>query len=1079
MFVLVLLILVAGGGAAYWLYSRSDEGLRQMVLSQLKTMAPNLNVEIERAHFDMLNRVVIYGLTIRLSEDSDDHPLLEVPELTATLEPTQLTDFENLVIQKLVLVRPKVHLVRGPDGIWNWNQIALGTPQGFPIPDLDIDNASIMIEIKLPDNRIRKLPFRNFKLTSRPADAKRLLIQVDTLLEPAGPLNLEIQAAVDGSSWKVESRNAWRVPVNDELVRLLGDLDLSHQITEGVANAGKWIDDLKLAQAGFESETTQSSYSSNLLSRRNSATQEFGVHCVSDISFAVQKVDPEHPLKFKVLVAVSEGAIENKLLPFSLGDIKGNLYLDNRQVIVTDVHASHGASQISFNGDVIPGKPIRASVSLRGIELTKNLKSRLPEGLRRILNSTGLTGVCDADLTLTQEEGVWIKRADLRLTKGTVTHEKFPVTVREVAGTLHLENHVVKFDATGKYAGQTVEASGKIINPGPAQRADIVIASKNLPLDDESLAACPAPVLRAIEALNLTGRHDLLLKIHRNEGRGQKYEPELSEYIHDGYLCFNGFPFTVQRLSGRVRWKNDLVEFTDIKGIHDDAVLTAAGTFDRSQGPGRLKLAIDATDAEFDRSLEKALPATLRQVWEQFQPLGSFDIKTDITWSPGSPCEVVVPSIKVRDGEVLMKCFSWVLHDLNGEFSYNTKPGMLVIKSVSARHDDTDLSVRGVGWFPNMKPWRLQFEQMNVDNLVPNATFRNALPEALQRTFDFLRPTGTFWISGPVEFSGQPNIHSSINASWKLKTIWSGCAIDAGSRIDDIRGVVQLDGSWDGTSANLDGDLNLDSASIFRQARGSAYQIERIRGPISFHDGKFVAGYEKAIPPRPSDTLPTEKRIRGDVIGGKVFLDAVVDLGPEINYRAFAELTDGRLERYAQQYLRGQSKLAGVMNGWINVEGKGTKPDRMRGNGKLVIAPAALYELPLFAQIFALIQLQSPDKTAFDEAKLDFTLANSRFDFTSIEMQGDTLQMRGRGFVRFDGGMQLGFGLTRRQFIPNPFKSGNLIAVKVTGNVGDPKTEFVTFPELDDMLRQFLGPMYPRRMGGRGSIGQNESDRMR
>ena len=299
---------------------------------------------------------------------------------------------------------------------------------------------------------------------------------------------------------------------------------------------------------------------------------------------------------------------------------------------------------------------------------------------------------------------------------------------------------------------------------------------------------------------------------------------------------------------------------------------------------------------------------------------------------------------------------------------------------------------------------------------------------------------------------------------------------DAGSRVDNINGVVQLDGSWDGRSAELS---TVTSSWIpprsFAKSMERAYQIDRIRGPIALRDGKFVAGFEEAIPPRRSDTLPIEKRISGDVIGGKVFLDAAVDLGAELGYRAFVELKDGRLERYAQQYLRGQSKLAGVMNGWINLEGKGTNPDRMRGSGKLVIAPAALYELPLFAQIFALIQLQSPDKTAFDEAKLDFTLANSRFDFTSIELQGDTLQMRGRGFVRLDGGMQLGFGLARRQFIPNPFKGGNLIAVKVTGNVGDPKTEFVTFPELDDMLRQFLGPIDTTRTGSR----MNEADVMR
>src|SRR5262249_38057354 len=108
MLFLVLLLTVAGGGAAYWFFTRSDEGLRILVLRQLQSIVPDAKFEVARAHFDVVGRVRIYGMTAILPGDDDDHPSVEVPEMIATLESNQLTDFENVVVQKLFVVKPRI-----------------------------------------------------------------------------------------------------------------------------------------------------------------------------------------------------------------------------------------------------------------------------------------------------------------------------------------------------------------------------------------------------------------------------------------------------------------------------------------------------------------------------------------------------------------------------------------------------------------------------------------------------------------------------------------------------------------------------------------------------------------------------------------------------------------------------------------------------------------------------------------------------------------------------------------------------------------------------------------------------------
>lgn len=1033
-----------------------------MILRQLEATAPTLKFEIARAQGDMVGRVHIYGVTVRLPDDDDEKPALEIPKIEATLEQRPLTDFENVVIQKLRIINPKIRAVRSPDGSWNLKKIALEPSSNNSLPEVEVEHGTISVEVQLPHRNPRRLKFQHFNVSMAPTDSRRLAIQVATLLEPAGPLMLDISVNLDGPKWECVTRRPWRVPVDSKLIQLLSDL--SPEVAEHVSKMGKWIETAKSMKATAANPLPPDIVDAETPQATVTTIPDFGLRCVCELTAQIGQTHPSEPLQFRILTGIKDGQLTNELLPLPLHELQGKVLVDSRQIIVSDVQACNGPMQFFFDGEIVPSKPIQGVMKLRGIELNDPLTSRLPEELRKVLIPLGMTGICDADVVVTHDSGRWEPEIDLRLSRGTVTEKHFPVTVRGVEGKLKLRKNVVTFNATGKYANQPLTVEGTVTNPGPTHSAEVVIKSANLPLDDETLDACPLPVQQTIKALNLTCRHDLWLRLTKPAGAGMKYHPELVERIHQGRMSFNGFRYEIQKLEGMVRWSGDDVTFTNLSGTHDGTVLTASGGFRRNPGRGLLELNIDAEDAAFDRSLKDALPEKLRHVWSDFQPRGQFNIKSRIQWVPGQHCDIEIPSITVRNGEVLMRSFQWSLQNLRGEFAYSTKTGKLEMKELYAKHDDSQVSASGFGSFVPGDFWKLKFTQLNVDNLVPNATFRNALPERIQRVFDHLRPQGDFSFYGPVEFSGPPDRGDAITAAWNLKTVLSGCSINAGTPIDNIYGVVQLDGTWDGTHADLKGDLKLDSISIFRKSTGQAYQISAVRGPFAFHNDEFVAGTRSAIPPRKAAPDP-DQRISGKVIGGTVYLDAVVTSAPESNYVVFVELEKGLLERYAKQYMNGQSNLAGVMNGWITLRGKGSGAENMTGDGKLRIAPAALYELPLFVQMFSMPQLRVPDKTAFAQADLDFTVADERFDFKSIELLGDAMSLRGRGYVRFDGGMELEFGSRPgrgyRRMFQNLLGGAEWIAVRMTGNVGSPNVAYIPLPDLDDAMRQFFNMMPP------------------
>ena len=289
-------------------------------------------------------------------------------------------------------------------------------------------------------------------------------------------------------------------------------------------------------------------------------------------------------------------------------------------------------------------------------------------------------------------------------------------------------------------------------------------------------------------------------------------------------------------------------------------------------------------------------------------------------------------------------------------------------------------------------------------------------------------------------------------------------------RVEEIHGRIDLKGDFDGQQTRLAGQLDLDSISIFRQPSGLAHQITRVVGPIRLQEGEFTAGSrEMALASKETNSTPTRvppaERISGDAIDGKLTLDALADLRAEPIYRVGVLLAQGRLERYAQQYLRGQSDVAGIMNGWLSLSGRGTSADQIHGRGKLQIAPAALYQLPLFVHMFRALRLDSPDRTAFERADLDFNIGNSRLNFEAIDLVGNAISLKGRGYVRFDGVMQLDFySMLARNQIRLPIVheiakklSRGWVGVKVTGSVGAPQTSIIPVPELDDAMKQFLG----------------------
>ena len=89
-FILLLIGAAAGGGYAYFIWTASDEILRQALLTRIHEVAPEWDVSIARARFDYQGRIHVYDLSLK---GADGHsPLLDIAQAVLTVDREHLAD---------------------------------------------------------------------------------------------------------------------------------------------------------------------------------------------------------------------------------------------------------------------------------------------------------------------------------------------------------------------------------------------------------------------------------------------------------------------------------------------------------------------------------------------------------------------------------------------------------------------------------------------------------------------------------------------------------------------------------------------------------------------------------------------------------------------------------------------------------------------------------------------------------------------------------------------------------------------------------------------------------------------------
>jgi hypothetical protein len=1131
----LLLALGAGGaGTAYWAWSRSDVLLRAKIEAVLAETVPDWDVTFADARFHADGRVDLRDVTIALRGQPE--PLLRVPEVSAALDRRMLAEHQRIVLQRVRVSHPTISLTRGANGRWNWEDFTFPQPKSDVCPEVEVVGGTVIVRAEGTDALpAAEFQCRDVNVRLIPAGRKRFNLHAVSSVERAGALR--VHGLIDFNTGALELEGAApRIDTGDGLLDTVAALSLNFRrqvdalsrqgrqgLQGGTGVAPSSPHGPPVALASVRNAPVPAVAVPSVETRPVAAPQALpglGIHATVGVQLHVRRAATNAPVDYAVQVDILGGEVTNPALPVPLHNLTGKLRITPNQVVLEDLAAANGESQLFVSGRIGRGGDMGKDLTIRATDLSldRQVRGYIPaaSSFQRMYDQISPAGRFNLDVHVATD-GVsgwsWNLREFTALDCSLV-HELFQLPVTGIRGTIRQEGDVFHVDLDGHAADRPVKLTGYLKHPGPELEAHLTLHRvQDAPLDHRFADALrlekQQPVRSAIRSLNLSGLADVEAEFTRPAGAGQKFSMKLDALVHHAVLNFERFPYRIANLRGLVRYDprtEDAWHFDELRGEHGAAVLSGRATFDLRRPPGSLDLLLTAVNVPIDEELRFASVTAnpeLDQLWREFAPAGTLDAQgATVAWSPGGAPAIAISDLELFGGQLTPAVLPYRWDDVTGAFAW--RDNRLSIRRLTGIHGLTELYIETspmqaeayVEHHPRANvAWHVHLDDVKLRRVVADPELRDALPAAIRDVVAALDPQGPFDMDLGLDMKGASPSAELVTAHWGLRARFQGNRLFAGLQLDDVYGNVEIvDGVWDGNAVTADGYVQLASVKALDMP------FKGVHGPFTVDGNRVTVGTPDwaewmEAPPQHSRRNPYAGRqlIVDDIYAaegheGRLGADAVALLVPgnpaQTRYRVDLNLRSASLREWANQNGLKGTRLKGAVNGKASLVGHGTSEKDIRGSGWVQINPAQLYELPLIARIFSEIQFklpdnQPPDNTAFHYAFGDFTLHDGLFDFSRIELIGDVVSLVGWGRAAYAedlaGRVDLHFLTKMKNQIPLvssiinsvPFVGQTVdvllqgwMHVVVTGTVSRPEARIEPrIPGVSDLSEAIVGTM--------------------
>lgn len=998
--------LILSAAAIWFAYAFVTDGdtVARMLQASLRTFFPRAEFEFGRVDFRPLRgKATLRNVTATQAVDGRPFRSASILWLELHFDPWKLLEGKREV-SDVVVSRPTLRLVRQKDGGWNLADLPARPWPRTPIenpPPVDVVNGTIELvadpdaddppRVEADGQAAAAAILRDVTLKIRPTDDGRFRFEGSARGDLFDHVDLKGTLDPDTGDVDLEGR--------------LVDLTISDTLRRRLPpEAGDAFDALALKSGDVDVELAS-------LAFRPAAA-------------------PGSQLAYDLKVQLRGGSCRCPHLPFPIDDLSARIGFDGRALTIDHAEGSNGATRVRASGWIDASDPeagpLAMHVEADELDLDDRLKQKTPRQFLELWDVFKPQGRVDLKADLSREAGGPVAAsASVRLKDVSALYRHFKYQLKNLTGTLDLQGRRLAVDVRGPIGDRPARLHGTVDDPGPDAVVDLKMDAESLPIDAAFLDALQPEVRRWVDRFKPSGAGQVQARILRRPLAGPSMPPgsKLGRLKPEGMLAvhataeldpdhseitWEGLPFPVRRLGGRLELHPDHWVFENMTGRNGQAVITGSGRVERLEGPDlpngdpplKIGLDIHARGLPFSPELRDALQPAWRKSWDVVNPDGSCNVdaviaveahKPDhvvvaITPLPGSQVRLVIPrspgpgvepgstiELRMQDALGTFRFVDGTVGMSNVKFTFHGAP--VEFRTGSVRVEDSGRFALGVS-------------DLQVRNLLLNANLRRIMPQLMAQFAVRLDDGKPFTATGDLQigWSGDPG--EPAWCSWeKTQVYFLDNKLMAGIPLEHVNGKFKdVWGRSDGRSLVVHGMLDLKNMVI------SEIPLEHVEGPLVIENGQA-----------------TLASVKGRLLGGEAYGEGWLTLAESPRYSGAVRITGADLQKYAMTR-PGRQSYRGLVNADVQFEGQGGDVRQVQGRGEAHVVDGDIGELPfVLSLVKGLNKILSPNvtrsrgKALFDSADVGFKIINGRTIFDEFKLTGDAVTLnlsRGRKNTR-------------------------------------------------------------------------------
>ena len=818
------------------------------------------------------------------------------------------------------------------------------------------------------------------------------------------------------------------------------------------------------------------------------------------------------PIDYAIRSSLRDGVWRCDRLPFPLSDVSGSTRVENGRLDVTWAEARYGRTVVRLHRGALDlgleepsDGPLDLDISLIDLDLDSKLKSQLPADLQKVWKDFTREGQdalgrisLRAQVSRSEAAQPLAYAATIDLLDVALCYKHFPFPLEHVQGRMLLQGPtltIVNLETLLGQGGQPLTATGKIERLGPDPEVRLQLLAAALPIDEDGqlVHALPPSLASLVTSFHPSGtvrgeaeilRHSIGVANGPDPMQGVEVRATF-DLNTDCSMRWQGLPYPVRKLTGRLMLDPAGCTFTDMTGENGVALISAHGRVESHKANQfEADVVLHADRLPFDQQLKDALPNAWKATWGLLNPVGTCTLDAHVTAGhPEKPDRTELKVRVAREDEARVKLSLLpvpgtpglepgmrielpAMHAVTGEFVFDNGPVTMTdvafnFREAPVRFHAGRVDLRDSGQFD------LRVEDLQVQKLRLDSELRRIMPSLMAQFAEHLGEANQLAVRGNLSIAWDGESDNPAVCSWdQASVLFQDSTIQAGVPFEHMQGqLANVNGRSDGRGIEFTGQVQMDSVIVADQ------QITSLTTPLIVRDGKA--------------TLPD---VSGRLLGGLVRGQMELLLAATPEYRGWVELQHADLTKFTQT-LPGRQTLSGTFSARTELSGVGTDLRRLQGNGAAELVQGDLGKMPWFFRLISPLNLSRESRAAFDAGNLTFVIRDGEVQLDPIKVTGNTMSLYGRGTIRMPGDIDLEFkplyGRDERLHIPGFSEitreaTGQVLLITAKGSLANPHVGVEVLPgptrRATDLLKRVTGqqpgepqrerirrPLFPRR----------------